>query len=40
MESKDGFPDEVVEDVDGLLWLGHLEDSFEFCGQRDQTFLL
>jgi hypothetical protein len=34
MESKDGFPDEVVEDVDGLLWLGHLEDSFEFCGHE------
>jgi len=34
MESfeNDNFPDEVAEDVDGLLWLGFLEDSFEFCG--------
>jgi hypothetical protein len=32
MESNDSFPDEVVEDVDGLLWLGFLEDYVEFCG--------
>lgn len=34
MESieNDGFPDEVVDDVDGLLWLGFLEDEFQFCG--------
>lgn len=34
MESTDGFPDEVTDDVDGLLWLGFLEDSFEFCGHE------
>jgi len=34
MESNDGFPDEVADDVDGLLWLGFLEDSFEFCGHE------
>lgn len=36
MESfeNDGFPEEVVNDVDGLLWLGFLEDSFEFCGHE------
>lgn len=27
-----GFPDQVREDVDGLIWLGYLEDSFDFCG--------
>lgn len=32
MESIDGFPDEVIDDVDGLLWLGFLEESIEFCG--------
>lgn len=37
MESQvqqDQFPDDVVEDVEGLLWLGYLEDSFEFCGHH------
>lgn len=27
-----GFPEQVREDVDGLIWLGYLEDSFDFCG--------
>lgn len=26
------FPPEVREDVEGLLWLGYLEDEFDFCG--------
>ena len=30
----DQFPDDVVEDVDGLLWLGYLEDNVEFCGHE------
>lgn len=34
MESNDRFPEEVVDDVDGLLWLGYLEDSFDFCGHN------
>jgi len=33
-EAEDGFPEEVSEDVDGLLWLGYLEDEFEFCGHE------
>ena len=28
----DSFPDGVREDVEGLVWLGYLEDSFDFCG--------
>lgn len=28
----DEFPPEVRDDVDGLLWLGYLDDDFEFCG--------
>lgn len=28
----DRFPDAVADDVDGLLWLGYLEDSFDYCG--------
>lgn len=31
-EFEDRFPDEVAEDVDGLIWLGYLENSVEFCG--------
>jgi hypothetical protein len=31
---EDRFPDEVVDDVDGLLWLGYLEDVVEFCGHE------
>lgn len=31
---KDRFPDEVNDDVDGLIWLGYLEDSVEFCGHE------
>lgn len=30
--SEDQFPEAVNEAVQGLLWLGHLEDSFEWCG--------
>jgi hypothetical protein len=26
------FPLQVREDVEGLMWLGHLEDMFTFCG--------
>lgn len=26
------FPEQVREDVHGLMWLGYLEDSFSFCG--------
>lgn len=32
MQSTGGFPEEVADDVDGLLWLGFLEESVEFCG--------
>lgn len=28
------FPPEVQKDVEGLMWLGYLEDSFSFCGHR------
>lgn len=28
------FPDDVREDVDGLIWLGYLEDGFDFCGHH------
>lgn len=28
----DEFPEQVVEDVNGLIWLGHLEEEVEFCG--------
>lgn len=34
MESEDRFPEEVIDDVEGLLWLGYLEDSFDFCGHN------
>jgi hypothetical protein len=34
LEEEDRFPDEVVEDVDGLLWLGYLEDVVDFCGHE------
>jgi hypothetical protein len=30
----DEFPDDIREDVEGLIWLGHLEDDFEFAGHR------
>lgn len=30
--SLDEFSEEVREDVNGLLWLGHIEDEFEFAG--------
>lgn len=32
-----GFAPEVQEAVEGLLWLGHIEEEFEFCGH---TFVL
>ena len=33
-EGLDAFPQEVREDVEGLAWLGYLEDSFEAFGHR------
>lgn len=36
-EVKDPFAEfdpRVREDVDGLIWLGHLEDEFDFCGHH------
>lgn len=33
----DSFPDDIKEDVEGLIWLGHLEEEFEFCGH---TFVM
>jgi hypothetical protein len=33
-EVEDRFPDEVANDVDGLMWLGFLEDTIEFCGHE------
>jgi hypothetical protein len=32
--SEDRFPDDVIEDVDGLLWLGYLDSVIEFCGHE------
>lgn len=26
------FPEQVQNDINSLMWLGYLEDSFEFCG--------
>jgi hypothetical protein len=31
---RDEFPEEVMEDVDGLLWLGYLEDVIHYCGHE------
>lgn len=28
----DAFPEDVRADLDGLIWLGYLEDQFSFCG--------
>lgn len=28
----DAFPDDVRSDIDGLIWLGYLEENFSFCG--------
>lgn len=33
----DAFDGDVRLDVDGLIWLGHLEESFSFCGH---TFVI
>jgi hypothetical protein len=33
-ESLDQFPREVQDDVEGLAWLGYLEDSFEAYGHH------
>lgn len=30
----DRFPDEINEDVDGLIWLGYLEDTVDYCGHE------
>jgi len=32
--TRDEFPDEVNEDVDGLIWLGYLEDVIDYCGHE------
>ncbi len=31
-EGLDQFPPQTIQDVEGLTWLGHIEDRFEFCG--------
>jgi hypothetical protein len=31
---RDEFPEEVNEDVDGLIWLGYLEDTIDYCGHE------
>lgn len=31
---SDRFPDEINDDVDGLVWLGYLEDTIEYCGHE------
>jgi hypothetical protein len=28
------FPEEITDDVDGLIWLGYLEDTIDFCGHE------
>lgn len=28
------FPPEVQADVEGLMWLGHLEEQYDFCGHQ------
>ena len=33
-EVRDEFPEEVNEDVDGLIWLGYLEDVVDYCGHE------
>lgn len=33
-EGLDGFPTKVRENVEGLMFLGYLEESFEFCGHQ------
>ena len=33
-EGLDRFPDEIVDDVDGLIWLGYLEDTIDYCGHE------
>jgi hypothetical protein len=33
-ESLEDFPSQVREDVEGLMWLGYLEDEFDFCGHH------
>lgn len=30
----DRFPEEVQRDVEGLTWLGHLSEDYEFCGHH------
>lgn len=32
--SLSDFPEEVQRDVEGLMWLGHLEEEYVFCGHR------
>lgn len=33
-QSLDDFPPDARESVEGLLWLGYLEDEFDFCGHN------
>lgn len=30
----DAFPEDIQQDVDGLMWLGYLSDSFELFGHQ------
>ena len=32
--ARDEFPEEVNDDVDGLIWLGYLEDVVDYCGHE------
>ena len=31
---SDEFPEDIYEDVDGLIWLGYLEDVIDYCGHE------
>jgi hypothetical protein len=33
-EQEDTFPEDVIEEVEGLLWLGYLEETVDFCGHE------
>ena len=33
-QTIEDFPIETREDIEGLAWLGYLEDAFEFCGHH------
>lgn len=34
VDYSDQFPEEVNDDVDGLIWLGYLEDQIDYCGHE------